>query len=161
MVDAIQLIKCEKIEVNDKNSFNFRMLKVQIRFLQLMLCLLAALFGGIQRSFTKGFITCIDMDGGTKLSATWVYGATALILAAFQLLAINKGLQLFPQVAIIPIYETTLIMMNLFCGAIILNERENWEFLEGLILSGCALFVSLGVYLIVKKPQFLCFKEKG
>jgi len=43
-------------------------------------------------------------------------------------------------------------MMNLFCGAIILNERENWEFLEGLILSGCALFVSLGVYLIVKKP---------
>jgi len=36
------------------------------------------------------------MDGGTKLSATWVYGATALILAAFQLLAINKGLQLFP-----------------------------------------------------------------
>ena len=33
-------------------------------------------------------------------------------------------MELYDQVEIIPVYESSLILMNIACGAIILNEKD-------------------------------------
>lgn len=52
-----------------------------------------------------------------------------------------------------------MIMLNLFCACIVLNEitMYNWTEIVGLIV--CAGIQIGGVYLIVYKPSFSCIKE--
>lgn len=60
-----------------------------------------------------------------------------------------------------PPYETSLILLYLFFGAIILNEKEMYSSHEMLGLFACALICVLGVYIIILKPQVPFIKEKN
>ena len=41
--------------------------------------------------------------------------------------SINKGFRLFNEVQVIPIYETSAIILNLVCGCIILDEKKMYS----------------------------------
>jgi hypothetical protein len=39
-------------------------------------------------------------------------------------------MEVFDQIEIVPIYQTSLILLNILCGAIILDERDMYQWYE-------------------------------
>lgn len=72
---------------------------------------------------------------------------------------INKAIQFYDQVEVMPIYNTFLIFMNMFCGAVILDEYKMYSVGEMLYLFLCLCTSVGGIFLLVKKPDLKsCFK---
>lgn len=125
----------------------------------------ASLFGGITCSVLVGFEACSkvgDDEGkprGLSLPATWIYLGIALVLASCQLKTLNVGLCLFDEVQVVPIYEASTVLFNLFCGCIILNEKQQYMWYQIFGLLGSALICATGILIIVKKPSLTCSRE--
>jgi len=66
---------------------------------------------------------------------------------------INKAMEFYDQIEVIPIYNTLLIFMNLLCGSVLLDEYEMYTFVEMfyLLLALCVSVV--GIIMLVKKPD--------
>ena len=114
---------------------------------------IAGLVGSLQQSFMKGFTLSLSNDEPNSLP-TYMYLTFAVSLATFQLFTINRMMTIYPQLEIQPIYETSLIVFNMLCGAIILNEKAMYTNMELFILflyacvciSICPISI-LGVYI--------------
>ena len=59
----------------------------------------------------------------------------------------------YDQIEIVPIYESSLILMNIICGCLILSEYELYEWQQLLSLLACSLICIFGVFQIMKKPK--------
>ena len=62
-------------------------------------------------------------------------------------------MHLYDQITTIPIYEASLILLNMVCGAIILGESAAYTFLEMLLLIFSALISIAGVIIIARKDS--------
>ena len=67
-------------------------------------------------------------------------------------------MDLYDQVDTIPIYQSSLIILNIGSGAIILKEADMYTWWEFLIVCLCGVVAIIGVFLIVKKPTFQKYK---
>lgn len=61
-------------------------------------------------------------------------------------------MELYEQVDTIPIYQTSLILLNICAGAIVMQEARLYTFQEFLLIILCGLVSISGVQLIIKKP---------
>lgn len=61
-------------------------------------------------------------------------------------------MRIYPQLEIQPIYETSLIVWNLICGALILNEKKMYTSAELIRLGIYCLICIFGVFSLIKKP---------
>ena len=62
----------------------------------------------------------------------------------------------FDQVFVIPIYQTSLILINLLSAAIILQESKFYSASQMLWLLAMSCVCILGVVLTVRKPSSVC-----
>ena len=69
----------------------------------------------------RGFTITLGDEDSMTYAGTYVYFLIAVSLATLQLKTINQGLGLFNEINVIPVYETSLIIFNLFCGAFVMN----------------------------------------
>ena len=152
ITEALGLVYCEDIPNNQ--IYDFKGLKSKVGILLVLMSVLGALVGSIQTAFMRGFTISLGSSNlGLAAATTYIYFAIAVTLAVLQLKCINQGIELHKQNQVIPIYETSLIMLNILCGAIILNERKYYENTELLRLVGSGVICILGVLLIAKKPK--------
>ena len=73
IVEVMYMTNCELIVVNGHGNFNLKLLKTKIWVLQISLSILAALVGGVQFSFNKGFTICLGLENGLELPDTYIY----------------------------------------------------------------------------------------
>ena len=90
--------------------------------------------------------------------------SVTIVLCIMQMYMINKSIEFYDQVEVIPIYLTLLIFMNCFCGGLILDEYLMYTTQELFVLLGCLVICVLGIYMLVKKPKlnlFGCLKRSN
>lgn len=132
--------------------------KALVRVPLILMTFTAGLLGGFQTSAMKGMTTSFSIEGLFAVS-TICYGAIALPLVMLQLKSLNVVMENYEQLNATPIYESSLIMMNITCGIIILHESQLYEWHQLLLLILCASIIISGVYIIVNKPNHLfCLK---
>jgi hypothetical protein len=86
-----------------------------------MMSFTAALLGGLQGSVMRGMTISLGIDGFFAFP-TIIYLLIGGCLAGFQLKSLNIVMENYDQVKATPIYESSLIIMNICCGLIISNE---------------------------------------
>ena len=69
-------------------------------------------------------------------------------------------MEMYPAIEFMPVYNTFLIIMNIFCGAIILDEAKMYDS-WGLIKLGFFVCVCIsGIFVLVKKPDLDCYIKR-
>lgn len=68
-------------------------------------------------------------------------------------------MELYDQVDTIPIYQSSIILLQITAGALIMKESKLYEFWEFINLVICGIIAIIGVFVIVKKPNFGGLKE--
>ena len=69
-------------------------------------------------------------------------------------------MEVYNQAEIGPIYSSSLILLHMLCGGIILNEKDLYSRLEVVELIFYSLLCIMGIYVIAKKPS-LPFNMEG
>lgn len=119
--------------------------------LVLMTCA-AGLVGSLSLSFIKG-LTESFRQSGLGSSSVWMYMGIALACGGLQLKFINKSMELYDQVETIPIYQSSLILMNICAGTIVMQESRLYTVDEFIPIIFFGLISISGVWLIIKKPN--------
>ena len=102
-------------------------------------------------SFIKGVTEAYKEYGFSNINL-YGYCIVALCVGIFQLTMINMSMELYDQVETIPIYQSSLILLQIAAGAVILQEIRLYTPLQFLIVVFFGLIAILGVFIIVKKP---------
>jgi len=92
------------------------------------------------------------MDGGMRLLSTYTYLMIVIPGAVLQLKLVNHAMEVYNQAEIGPIYSSSLILLHMLCGGIILNEKALYTRNELYVLIFYSLICILGIYIIAKKP---------
>ena len=111
----------------------------------------AGLLGSLCMCFIKGITESFKAEGLYGYSL-YIYILIALFIAIFQLKFLNKAMENYDQVETIPIYQSSLILLNIASGAIIMNEKRLYTWFELFRIIMCGLISIIGVWMIIKKP---------
>ena len=95
------------------------------------------------------------MENGLLLKSTYIYWFIAFCGSYLQLRFLNVAMENYDQAEIGPINESSLILLNLICGGIILNEQKLYKWYELLILFMCSVVCIIGIYIFISKPKIL------
>ena len=115
----------------------------------------AGLISGIYSSFLRGVLLQVSMPNGWFMLSTYIYLLIVVPGAIYQLKLLNHAMELYNQAEIGPIYSSSIILMHMLSGAVILNEQEFYTKSQLLALLGLSLVIILGIYLIARKPRIL------
>jgi ABC-type nickel/cobalt efflux system permease component RcnA len=74
---------------------------------------------------------------------------------------VNKSIEFYDQVEVIPIYLSMLIFLNCFCGGMILDEYLMYSIEELFNLFACCLICSFGIWILIRKPDFCAIFKKS
>eukprot|EP00355_Strombidium_rassoulzadegani_P007882 CAMPEP_0168619692 /NCGR_PEP_ID=MMETSP0449_2-20121227/6739_1 /TAXON_ID=1082188 /ORGANISM="Strombidium rassoulzadegani, Strain ras09" /LENGTH=169 /DNA_ID=CAMNT_0008660647 /DNA_START=234 /DNA_END=743 /DNA_ORIENTATION=+ len=112
----------------------------------------AGLLGSLSMTFLKGMTESFEENGVFGSFSLYGYLILSLCLSVFQLNLLNMTMEIYDQIEIIPIYNSSMILLNICAGAIVLNEKlyYTWGELCLIILCGCISIV--GVWVIIYKP---------
>lgn len=121
--------------------------------------IVAGLLGGISGSFVRGFTVCLCEHNGLTSLYTWLYFTLLMATALVQLRSLNKAMHLYDQIEIVPIYQASLILLNMLCGSVIMKESNDYSNQDFIFLLLCLIICISGVYTIAKRPKMLCIKE--
>ena len=121
--------------------------------------IVGGLLGGISGSFVRGFTVCLNEHGGLTSFTTWIYFTLLMATALVQLRSLNKAMHLYDQIEIVPIYQSALILLNMLCGSVIMNESADYSNQDFLFLLFCLVICITGVVIIAKRPQMPFIRE--
>ena len=65
----------------------------------------------------------------------------------------------YDQAEIGPLNESMLILLNLLCGGIILNEQKLYKWWELILLLLCSIICMLGIKIFISKPKIPCIEQ--
>jgi hypothetical protein len=100
----------------------------------------------------RGMTLSAKVDGFGSI-IPYLYLIVAGSLAGLQLHSLNVAMENYDQIEIVPIYQTSLILLNIICGAIILDERDMYRWFELIFLVFCSTLCIAGVFIMVRKPK--------
>lgn len=103
----------------------------------------------------RGMTLAISSDSHLKHLISHIFLLCAALLGTAQMITINRLMRIYSQLEIQPVYQTSLILFNLFCGAIILDEQRLYTNVELARLFAYCMICILGVIILIKKPSFL------
>ena len=83
----------------------------------------------------------------------WVILASALTSIVLQLVMLNKGLKYFNAIDTVPIYESSVILHNISCGGIVLNEFSTLKTANIIFFALGSVFVIVGIFILIKKKD--------
>ena len=118
----IQSLQITEFQLIDCTEFDFKRLKVLYKLPMVMFCVMTAFVGGLQNSFLRATTISLTIVDGVNMISTLVLLSITLFLTPLQMYLINKSIEFYDQVEVMPIYLTLLIFLNIFCGAVILDE---------------------------------------
>jgi hypothetical protein len=121
--------------------------------------IVAGLLGGISGSFVRGFTVCLNEHNGLTSLYTWLYFTLLMATALVQLRSLNKAIHLYDQIEIVPIYQASLILLNMLCGSVIMKESSDYTNQDFLFLLFCLIICISGVFIVQKRPKMRCIKE--
>jgi len=111
----------------------------------------AGLLGSLSMSLIKG-VTDTFQNNGLGYFPIYIYIIIGVSVGICQLITVNKSMELYEQVDTIPIYQSSLILLNIAAGAIILQEARLYSFFEFLMIIIGGFVSIVGVWIIMKKP---------
>ena len=118
----------------------------------------AGLMGSISMSLIKG-VTDTYQNNGLSHFSIYIYATVAVCVGICQLITLNKSMELYEQVDTIPIYQSSLILLNIAAGAIIMQESRLYSLYEFLMIILGGFVAILGVWIIMKKPVSMKIRE--
>ena len=93
-----------------------------------------------------------------SLGATYLHAGLILVGIGANFLNLNITIGLYSQLAAMPPYESSVIIGNLLCGGIVMNEFEHYEAYQlGLIFAGSFICINGILYREFFYPK--CFPE--
>lgn len=66
---------------------------------------------------------------------------------------LNKGLKYFNAIDTVPIYESSVILHNISCGGIVLNEFSTLKTKNIILFAVGAALVIVGIFILIKKKD--------
>lgn len=84
---------------------------------------MSGLVSGIYSSFLRGLILQMSMEGGFSMVSTYVYIMIVIPGSILQLKLVNHAMEVYNQAEIGPIYSSSLILLHMLSGGIILDEQ--------------------------------------
>lgn len=102
-------------------------------------------------TFLKFFTESLKVYGITSPVA-YIYFTFAIIISGLQLKMLNRAMEVYDQVETVPIYQTSLILLNIACGSIVMNERMLYSWDELSLMVVYSTISICGVWIILKKP---------
>lgn len=84
---------------------------------------------------------------------TYIYFIVAWGGAFIQLSCLNLAMVNYDQAEIGPLNESLLILLNLICGGIILDEQRLYKWWQLILLLGCSLICIIGIIIFITKPK--------
>lgn len=99
-------------------------------------------------------------DGSANLFFGIVMASFGLISAATNIYCLNLSMKYYNNIDVMPIYQAMLLMFMLIAGLLILDEMDFYTWGELALLSGSALFVILGIYVLTKKQNLVMVKDQ-
>lgn len=121
--------------------------------------IIAGLFGGISGSFVRGFTCCLNEKDGFSNPFTWLYFVLMWSASFVQLRNLNRSMALYDQIEIVPIYQASLILLNMLSGVVIMQESSKYQSSELIFLLVCLIVCISGVFTIAKRPNLACIKQ--
>lgn len=101
----------------------FKSIKLILKIPMVSIVLISALLGAIDCSFLKGVTLLLQMPSDIfHCTSTYVYMVITTVTSNLQLFFINMAMKFYDQSKIGPVNVASLILLNLFCGCIILDE---------------------------------------
>ena len=82
------------------------------------------------------------------MASTYMYIIIVVPGAIYQLKLLNYAMALYNQAEIGPIYSSSIILMHMLSGAIILDEQDLYTNLQLMVLFFLSLLIISGIYLI-------------
>ena len=136
-----------------KNAGEIRVIRETLRTPMLLLPLTTALLGGLLGSLFRGFTISFQPEFGFFHQNHFTYAlfGGGLFLSFFQVRSFNNCIHLYNQLETIPTYESSLILMNMLSGAIIMQELSELRWHEVIMLNVGMFICIVGVFLIAKK----------
>jgi hypothetical protein len=113
-----------------------------------LLSFMGGLISGIFSSFLRGLLLQVSMNGGLQLVSTYIYGAIVIVGATIQLILVNHAMEVYNQADIGPIYSSSLILLNMLCGGVILDEKSLYSDIQIALLLTYSMVCISGIYLI-------------
>ena len=84
------------------------------------MAIISGVLAGLVACIIKGMTISFSVDG--IFSWGLLYATAVVSFAALQLKSLNVAMENYDQIDIDPIYQTSIILFDMFSGAIILNE---------------------------------------
>lgn len=78
-------------------------------------------------------------------------GAMGSLCAAINIYILNLSMRFYPNLDVMPIYQSMVLMFMLVAGLVVLNESALYDWGELALLYGSAGFVILGIYILTQK----------
>ena len=120
----------------------------------LLICLTTAMMGSISLVLYKSFGEIVSAMDGTLSSN--VGFCISLCLGAFccavlQIYLLNLNLKYFNNLDLMPVYQASILICNMVCGLVLLNEIANYTAIDLLQLFGSVCFVAAGIWVMTLK----------
>ena len=109
------------------------------------------LMSSLSMTFLKFFTESLKVHGVSS-PVVYIYFSFAIMISALQLKMLNRAMEVYDQVETVPIYQTSLILLNIACGSIVMNERMLYSWDELSLMLVYSSISICGVWIILKKP---------
>ena len=104
----------------EMKSEKYQVIKSRIKLPMISMAIVSGVLAGLTASISKGMTLAMGTDG--FFSWGLLYFCAVGLFATLQLKSLNIAMENYDQIDIDPIYQTSIILFNMFSGAIILNE---------------------------------------
>lgn len=119
-----------------------------------LLAFTVGLLCGCQTSITRGTTIILGMDNAFGEPRTYLFAAGTVSIMLLQLFFLNRGMEMYPAIEMMPIYHTFVILLNMMCGLIVLDEKDQYSIQQLIMLFGFTAITSTGVFILVRKIDF-------
>ncbi len=86
-------------------------------------------------------------------------GGLAGLCATINIYILNLSMRYYPNLDVMPIYQSMVLMFMMVAGLVVLNESSLYNWGELLMLYGSAGFVILGIFILTQKQNIVVIED--
>mmetsp|Transcript_34747 Transcript_34747/g.45715 ORF Transcript_34747/g.45715 Transcript_34747/m.45715 type:complete len:169 (+) Transcript_34747:773-1279(+) len=135
-------------------------LKSNLKLPMVLLCWSCGVLNGLSLVFLKVCGEIINSpEAAQNVFFALLMGAIGGLCAFVNMYTLNQSMKYYPNLDVMPTYQSMILMHMLLSGLIVLNESALYTWLELLQLYGSAVFVIAGIYVLTKKQNIVVIKD--
>ena len=152
----INLIDKCPIELILKMSPGSRRLKKNLKVPMIFLCWSCGVVNGCSLVFLKICGEIVNSpEAHNHILFTVLMGAMGGLCAVFNVYALNMSMKYYQNLDVMPAYQSFILMHMILSGLIVLNEAALYSVWELVKLSGSAVLVIAGIYVLTQKKNLV------